>query len=80
MSGDLENVKRYDCGNGGGLGGHCYGCYTMEEVPEYGDWVRYEDYERVANEVYRLRAENAQLQERCDVLSQNWPSDHEQPD
>lgn len=39
--------KRYDCGKGRAT--YCYGCYTMEES-EYGDYVRYEDVEKLLRE------------------------------
>jgi hypothetical protein len=39
-----QQVKRYDCGNGGAQ--FCQGCYTMEENA-LGDYVRYEDFERL---------------------------------
>jgi len=41
---DEPLVKRYDCTQGKAQ--HCYGCYQMEES-EYGDYVRWEDYERL---------------------------------
>lgn len=55
-----EVVKRYDCTSGGNQ--WCQGCYQME-VDEYGDYVRFEDYERLAAErdQYKQMAEiNAQ--------------------
>lgn len=42
-------VERYEC-VGGGLGSYCQGCYHMEK-DAYGDWVRFEDYERLQGEL-----------------------------
>lgn len=44
----MSDVKRYDCA-GGGIGSYCQGCYHMEPN-EYGDYVRYEDFERALAE------------------------------
>lgn len=44
-------VKRYDCTNGGAQ--FCQGCYRMDE-DEQGDYVRWEDYERLLAKVATL--------------------------
>lgn len=56
--------KRYDCGNGGGLGGYCYGCYQMEQE-ELGDYVRWEDYEALASRAAALLELAKQYASEC---------------
>ena len=56
--------ERFDCTNGNTP--WCQGCYTMTPN-EYGDYVQWEDYERIAAakdaEIERLRAEARQEQD-----------------
>lgn len=42
-------VMRYDCSM-------AYGAPVMDEEPDYGDWVRYEDYARLAAELEEEKA------------------------
>ena len=54
-------VKRFNCTSGGAQ--FCQGCYTMERDDEYGDYVRFEDYER-------LTAERDQYKKKSDEYAQ----------
>ena len=60
----LAAVERRNCTNGGAQ--YCYGCYTMERDDEWGDWVRYEDYEKGITALRALAADNERLRERLD--------------
>ena len=69
MTADIELLplpERFDCTNGNTP--WCQGCYTMTPN-EYGDYVQWEDYERItaakAAEIERLRAEVEKLRELC---------------
>lgn len=50
----MSDVKRFDCTSGGSQ--YCYGCYTMSRDDEYGDYVLFEDYDRLRAELSRYRA------------------------
>jgi len=45
----VSGVKRYDCTSGGAQ--FCQGCYTMERDDEYGDYVLFEDYDRLRSQL-----------------------------
>ena len=54
-----EPLARFNCTNGGAQ--YCYGCYTMERDDEYGDYMRFEDHERIVTDLRASlrREENA---------------------
>jgi hypothetical protein len=54
-----DRVARYNCTSGGAQ--FCQGCYQMER-DEYGDYVRFADYERLTAErdQYKQRLTEAQ--------------------
>lgn len=58
-------MKRYDCTDGGSS--HCYGCYTMTQDDQYGDYVTYEDF--AAERAAREAAE-------ADARRWRWARDH----
>lgn len=41
-SDQVKRVERFNCTNGGAR--YCYGCYQMTPDNEYGDYVSYDDY------------------------------------
>ena len=75
----LPLPERFDCTNGNTP--WCQGCYTMTPN-EYGDYVQWEDYERItaaqAAEIERLRAEVEAWRElsdhvRAGACNAIWP-------
>ena len=54
------NIDRYDCGNGGQS--FCAGCYQME-YSQYGDYVRFEDYEKLHRKLEAADAKVSRLKE-----------------
>jgi hypothetical protein len=60
-SSEEEQVKRFNCTSGGAQ--FCQGCYQMERDDEHGDYVSFEDYERLTAErdLYKQRAEQAEM-------------------
>ncbi|RUG07303.1 DUF551 domain-containing protein [Pseudomonas aeruginosa] len=76
--GEMSDVKRYDCTNGGVA--FCRGCYEIKEVP-LGDYVRAEDYaallqERKATEwtacADRLPPVNENVLVTCEFVTNDW--------
>ena len=57
-------VQRFDCAGPMHPWEYCYGCYHMEPHTE-GDYVRWEDYDR-------LRALNAELVRERDDWARKW--------
>jgi hypothetical protein len=50
-------VERFNCGSGGAQ--FCQGCYMMEPDNEHGEYVRWEDYERLQTAIEAIRNELA---------------------
>lgn len=52
MAKGMNDVERFDCSNGDAP--YCYGCYRMKR-DESGDFVRFEDYEKLQHELAAAR-------------------------
>lgn len=48
----MSNIMRYECSM-------AYGAPVMDEDPEYGEWVRFEDYENLRIELERIKSKEA---------------------
>lgn len=53
------SVARFDCSDGGAA--FCQGCYTMARDDEYGEYVRYEDYVLLQQELARYESARVTL-------------------
>lgn len=74
----MNEVKRYDCTNGGAQ--YCQGCYQMTETP-FGDYVRSEDYDALLQErkhpewtacADRLPPVNENVLVTCEFTANDW--------
>jgi hypothetical protein len=68
-----QQVERFDCGNGGAQ--FCDGCYTMEKN-ELGDYVRWEDFERLQDALKDIAlGANMMMQPPCTPSMQRYAAE-----
>ena len=65
----MDDAKRYDCTNGGAQ--FCQGCYTMTENA-HGDWVLFEDYEKMKIRVKAFKDAAIYMSAVCDLTDDNF--------